>query len=198
MKISPKYSKSDWKNLNLEDNNTKDWVKAIEIFDDRINGRFLEQIKILEENPNKKIREFSGFTTMAIDCLLIETLQQFNDGKPETPPRKAKDYFYNFFKQSKELNTFFTDKTKSDIFYNQIRCGILHQAQTKNKSIIRTGKNLPVLSWVNPSNNEEGLVINRKKFHKIIKDIYKKYLKELKNNKKIRENFKKKMNFIIN
>jgi len=51
---------------------------------------------------------------------------------------------------------------KAEMFYAQIRCGILHRAETKESSKIRTSHELPVVIFTKEKN---GLIINRKKFH---------------------------------
>src|ERR1700730_16968447 len=43
---------------------------------------------------------FSGFAVIATDCLLIETIQQFYEGKAETPRGKSEQYFRKFLTQT--------------------------------------------------------------------------------------------------
>jgi len=69
---------------------------------------------------------------MAIDCLLIETLQQFIKGVSETPRRKNECYFKNFL-ISRFKEDF--DDEKAKMFYEQIRCGILHCIRPKQKKV---------------------------------------------------------------
>jgi len=52
-----------------------------------MDGRFLDPISDLKD------KKYTGFLIMAIDCLLIETLQQFIEGVPETPRGKNESYF---------------------------------------------------------------------------------------------------------
>lgn len=95
---------------------------------------------------------------MAIDCLLIETLQQFAEGVSETPDGKSGCYFKNF------LISYFKedfDDEKAKMFYKQIRCGILHQAETKESSKIKTSHELPIVKF---TKEKDGLIINRKNF----------------------------------
>ena len=125
---------------------------------------------------------------MALDCLLIETIQQFIEGVPETPRRENKCYFKKFlisrFKEG------FDDK-KAEMFYDQIRCGILHQAETKESSKIKTSHELPIIKF---TKEKDGLIINRKKFHEKLKKVIKLYIEELKDttNELLRKNFRKK------
>ena len=184
MRISPKYKDNDWKELRFD--KEKDWEKGIKIFKNRIHGRFLDPVFDLEK------KEYTGFLIMAIDCLLIETLQQFIEGVPETPRGKNESYFKKFlisrFKED------FDDK-KAKMFYEQIRCGILHQAETKESSKIKISRELPIVKF---TKEKDGLIINRKKFHEKLKKAIKVYIEKLKDtiNEPLRKNFRKKMDYI--
>ncbi|NGM74732.1 hypothetical protein [Sphingobacterium sp. SGL-16] len=195
VKISPKYSKSDWDTLNLI-HGSKDWNTAVDIFEDRMYGRFFNQIKILENNKDREVGKFAGFAIIALDCLIIETLQQFYNGQKETSGHHS-IAFHNFFQKSNDFRAFFTSKRKSYIFYSHIRCGILHQAQTKKKSLIHIRKE-PILAWANNNDIEEGILIQRHLFHQEILSVFSNYCNELRNpiNTKLRTNFKSKMDYI--
>jgi hypothetical protein len=71
MKLSPKYSLDDW---NRAFEGAPDWEKAIDIVEDRIQGRFIRWI-----DPMLR-QEFAGFAIVALDCLLLETLHGFRAG----------------------------------------------------------------------------------------------------------------------
>jgi hypothetical protein len=92
--------------------------------------------------PLQKIpKEFkSGFLMMASACLLIESLQQFYLGKNDTR-RQSEDAFKAFFERvEREENLFPGFAADSHNFYTNIRCGILHQAETKGGyRILRRG-----------------------------------------------------------
>jgi hypothetical protein len=135
MRISPNYTAAAWKALQFSSED--DWQEAIKIFEDRMRGRFLDLVDMIEH------RQFAGFTVLAIDCLLIETLQQFREGKPETPRSQSGDYFIRFLTTT-SFGKHFTANT-ADMFYRQIRCGILHQAEVKKSSRIRIASNLPLV-----------------------------------------------------
>jgi hypothetical protein len=191
--ISPKYSNSDYKIARDGD----DWPKMIEIFIDRLEGRFLKPIRLII-NDDSGIGEFAGFSIIAIDCLIIETLQQFYDGKDKTPKYQGKDKFKNFLTNSKYFNSFF-DEELADIFYEHFRCGLLHQGQTMGKSLIKTGQNSMIVP-VTPDNIKVGFKLDRNKFHDALEQEINNYVIKLTNNKdkSIREHFIKKMNFICN
>jgi hypothetical protein len=108
MNISPRYTDSDWKALNLA--NSCDWRVAVRILDDSLNARFFEAVEAFEG------QEFSGFAVLALDCLLIETLQQFKEGVDETPHRKVQKYFTNFL-TTPPFSSYFT-KASVSTFYD--------------------------------------------------------------------------------
>lgn len=90
----------------------------------------------------------SGFLRMAIACLMIETLESFKQGVKDTKKkgeglRMFKDFFRN---ESDDFPEF--DKIHKQFYYN-IRCGILHQAETTNAwRILSSGQllNIPARS----------------------------------------------------
>lgn len=185
MKISPYFTDSDWLRLHFTDES--DWQEAIKIFRDRIEGRFFIPIQRMVGY------KFSGFAIIALDCLLVETIQQFKKGVYETPKGKGFEYFEEFLTKT-GFKAYF-DKKLAMKFYKQIRCGIIHQAETKNSSTIRKADSLPLVKL---SDDGEGIVINRKKFHNQLESEFTKYLDELGKpfNRTLRENFKKKMDYI--
>lgn len=128
--ISPRFSKDDYLDLHLTQNSSdENWIQAVSIFDDRLYGRFWVPINILSTNINE-----NGFAIMALECLLIETLLQFDLGVEETPSGNCQKYS-QFLKN--HLSEHFNNKT-SRRFYSDIRCGILHSAQTKRGSMLTT------------------------------------------------------------
>ena len=84
MKIAPGgITENDWRMLDLSKHQRADWAKAITIFRKRIQERFIEPVDTLieiERNLPRTRRKY-GFAILAIDCLLIETLQAFRYGK---------------------------------------------------------------------------------------------------------------------
>lgn len=185
MSISPKYRVYDWKALTFS--NEEDWQKAIVIFEDRIRGRFLNFIDLI------KCHKYSGFAVLALDCLLIETLQQFREGKKETPNRMGPKYFIRFLTETSFCEFF--NKEIAEKFYKQIRCGILHQAEAKGNSLVRIGQNEPL---VKSTEDDKGVVVNRKLFHEQLVKVFEEYLSDLRDpsNEAERDNFKKKMDYI--
>lgn len=185
MKISKNYSTEDW--IKLKFDNEHDWKEASKIFYDRLHSRFLKPIEMIEDY------ESSGFAIMALDCLLIETYQQFLEGKKDSSNGGSKKCFKRFFRDSSFKEDF--EEKMADMFYDHVRCGIFHQAETKSNTKIRTTSNLPIVKY---TNNKDGLIINRRKFHKKFILIIESYIEDLKNPSKedLREKFRDKMNLI--
>jgi hypothetical protein len=88
MYISPRYSVSNWKMLNLS--TPSDWQTAVRVLEDRLNARFVDAAEAIDQ------QDFAGFAVLALVCLLIETLQQVKEGVGETPRRKGEQYFVSF------------------------------------------------------------------------------------------------------
>lgn len=189
--ISPKFRKSHWQQAHANN----DWERMVEIFQDRIEGRFLKPVRLIANHVD--IGEFSGFSILALDCLIIETLNQFYSGLNETEGEHKKA-FWNFFKNSEFFKNHFTRK-KAFTFYSHYRCGILHQAQTKGKSVVRIDQRTMIQSVEN--DNSESLIVDRALFHKALEQEILSYMEKLKlggneNSEKLRSNFVKKINFI--
>ena len=65
---------------------------------------------------------------MAVSCLVIETLESLSiQGKNDTKGH-SKEMFAAFFKRNTPLGVF---AGGDDWFYKKIRCGILHQSETR-------------------------------------------------------------------
>lgn len=184
--ISPNYNKDSYLNLNLTLQSSEfDWNTAVTIFKDRIEGRFLNQIDLLSNDVNA-----NGFTIMALNCLLIETLYQFKEGKDKTPSRCNKDVYSNFLIQ--EFPGVFNIKNIAESFYTDIRCGILHSAQTKNESRLSDREDVVVTFEGN------ALVVSVKGLSSLLKTYFEHYLQKLAdpNEVTLRNNFINKMKFV--
>lgn len=183
MQISPRFEVGDWKALDLT--KSSDWRKAVRMLEDRLNARFFDAVAAIQD------QDFSGFAVLALDCLLIETLQQFKEGVNETPRRKVEGYFVNFL-TTPPFRAYFT-KTSASMFYQHFRCGILHQAEIKGSSRVwRVG---PLVA---PTSDGKGLVINRKLFHSVLRRAFAAYLRTLRSrtDATLSQNFIQKMGYI--
>jgi len=115
VKLSSKVTVDDYhRMLNKMD---KDAIANLVV--SRFTERYLDPI---ESGTDTK----SGFTIMAVCCLMIEAMESFLQGL-ESSDGKSKKMFSSFFARENEFATF---SLVSAAFYKHIRCGILHQAET--------------------------------------------------------------------
>lgn len=103
---------------------------------------------------------------MAVGCLMIETLESFRLGILNTQGH-SKEMFDSFFQTEESL---FPDFKNIKRFYKDIRCGILHQAETTNAwRIILYG----------PIVDKEKRTINAEKFIEALQAALEKYKHDL-------------------
>jgi len=191
MQIAPGVDATVWQALSLDDLDSTDWNTAVQILEARIGHRFIEPIDYLitaEESKPATERRF-GFTVLAVDCLLVETLGAFIDGLEDTEGT-SKDTFCKFLTKRPHFSSDFT-QSLAEKFYKEFRCGILHQAEIGGQSKV----------WsVGPVIRVDGnrLIVNRNIFHERLKKEFKNYLTELGDPKNggLRKNFRKKMDFV--
>ncbi|MGZ8846833.1 MAG: hypothetical protein ACXW3C_10250 [Pyrinomonadaceae bacterium] len=128
-----------------------------------------------------------------MDSALIETLEQFRRGKPKTPGGKVKEYFVAFLTETAFSRHF--DCELARLFYEHIRCGLLHQTEAKGTSRIKRGRGLALASY---TVDRKGIVINTRSFHELLEQVIEKYVDELHmpESNTLRQAFRKKMNYI--
>ena len=179
--ISPKYRASDWMTLQLRDGTETDWLKAVDIVEDRIRNRFVRWIDSIEGS------KFSGFAVIALDCLLIEALVGFLTGKSSGGP----DHLLTGALTNGEFR--FTEPEAED-FRKHVRNGIIHDSETRAGWIIRPGHpDGQVLTKTG-----KGTSLNRNAFHRALKHELDTWLARLRNgDKKLRDNMKNRMTEII-
>lgn len=190
--ISVNYKKEEYMFLELSpySTNSNSWRRAIDIFEDRIEGRYLKVLSNLMYQ-NNLMRD--GFVIMAVNCLLLETLLQFKMGWDETPSGQNKRSYTIFLKEA--FPTVFKTNKSAEKFYTDIRCGILHSAQTKKKSKLTFDKNY-VIDLVNYE-NEDYIYVDVYNMTQVIEKYYLNYVRNLKIEKhNDRFNFVKKMDYI--
>jgi hypothetical protein len=189
--IAPGVRNTDWQELNLTPQSARDdWTKAVAMFGKRID-RFLVPIDLMSSS------EFSGFAIIALDCLLIETLQSFRVGRSnpvETNDRQSARMMVDFLTQRLLFKASFEDEEKARLFHNHFRNGILHQAEVKSSGRIR----IDTPEMIMPSDDSQSLVVNRRKFHEALAQEAQAYMSELVDgvDTDLRRHFIKKMNEI--
>ena len=127
LRISPQYKAEHWRKL--DKSKEEDWPPAAAIVHDRLHGRFLKFADMCLKEDS------SGFVVLSIDCLLVETLQQFIEG--ETRDWSDSERSFKRFLAGPRFATSFIPPQTRRRFYLDIRCGLLHQAEAKKKWLVR-------------------------------------------------------------
>src|ERR1700733_7076351 len=117
------------------------WRQAFdEYFHARLSLRYLNPIKILQENGTF---QGEGFSIVAIQCTLIEFLESTIQGRiyryrrPGDPPLGRHEYsnsgdlFVSFLITRQPFDKDFNPQLARE-FYEGVRCGLLHEARTKD------------------------------------------------------------------
>jgi hypothetical protein len=189
-KISSAHWASDWA-VDLADRHSPLWPQAIEIIRDRFESRYLKSISTLINNTDKVIKYNCGFLVMSLDCLFIETLNQFYLGLKKTTDRYYRSNgnanlrwnwqaFRDFFLHSSNFPSFKGNDTIVEVFFNEIRCGLLHQAESKTNSLINI-REKQMLTLITANDPKGGIILNRNLFHDALVKEFEKYLNDLKN-----------------
>jgi hypothetical protein len=185
---------ADYKKLNLDpkDLNNNNWLTAIEYLERRLSERFIEPANLLikaESHLEPKDKKF-GFTILAIDFLLTETLECFYEGIIDSSGQ-SKPIFARFLTQRDSFKSYFKTLGDGKDFYKKFRCGILHQAQTSADTKVWTVGDLICQSG-------QYTIVNRDKYHELLMQEIEDYLKKLRARTDVTllANFKNKMDFI--
>jgi hypothetical protein len=97
VKIAPQYSVRDWRALELDPETPRspEWCTASEILKARICDRFFDPADALIRLGEGYRPQRFGFAILAIDFLVIETLQGFRDGVVNHS-RRSRELFTKF------------------------------------------------------------------------------------------------------
>ena len=192
MEIAKRIYDTDYKKLQLLNLQSDDWLIAIGYLERRLNERYIEPVEILIDSEKGKtaIDKKFGFTILAIDCLLAEAIQSFYDGITESKG-KSRVLFVKFLREMSGFRNHFLTNSDAQEFYDNFRCGILHQGQTFGDTKV----------WaVGQLIEKRGkcMIVNREEFHNRINEEFKIYIAELRKRQDyiLLNNFKQKMDFI--
>lgn len=193
--------------------NLEDWIRKgsktelADFFFDRFYVRYLKPFEF--ENTEYIKTHKNGFAIMTSCCLLIETFVSFTNSEFKDTKNKSERSFGYFFLKNKEFNSFSkggldlskyekqTDKYLNNKgipkdFYSNVRCGILHNGETKNNwKILRKGELF----------DEKNKSINATKFMNnlvtVIKQFQDKLLNSDFNNDEIWKTYKARLEYLI-
>jgi hypothetical protein len=133
----------DWQNTSQElrsGANAKVWENVVlEYYMARLEFRYLSPISLLQKHGTFL---GEGFSIAAIQCTLIEFLESTVQGKSYRYLRRGEtlgdfeysmssDIFTNFLVSRAPFSAEFNNPLAND-FYTGVRCGLLHEARTKN------------------------------------------------------------------
>ena len=180
LRISPNYTSRDWERLSCA--SEADWHSAAAIVKDRLHGRFIRYA------DDAILSEFSGFIVLAVDSLVMETLQQFREGYIKEwgdSERMIKECL-----KGHRFQPAF-DALARKRYYKDIRCGLLHQAEAKRMWLVRRGEPAILQRWP----DKKGYTIDVKLFHQAVNDSLSDYLDDVVRPEKndLRDNLWKKM-----
>ncbi len=134
----------DWKAFKptLAANDRMQWEKAFaDYFHTRLRLRYLDPIKVLQDNGTF---QGEGFSIAAIQCSIVEFLESTVQGKGYRFLRKGdpalglyeyssgSDIFISFLLHRTPFDKDFKDEQTARDFYVGVRCGLLHEARTKD------------------------------------------------------------------
>lgn len=134
----------DWRNfrpLLLGAADAALWQTAFhEYLRERLRLRYLEPIAVLQANGTL---QGEGFSIVAVQCTLIEFLESTVRGVRYRFTRKGEQLgefeyssssqmFEDFLVSRRPFNIDFASRELAHEFYTAVRCGLLHEAQTKN------------------------------------------------------------------
>jgi hypothetical protein len=175
--ISPRYKAADWAALRPRLEGVLDraaWSEACEIVADRVRNRFLTPIQLLMNDPNSAEYGF-GFAMLAIDCLLIDTLQSFREGRTSGNEARSTKAFIDFLVERPRFASAFVGKSRAREFVDNVRNGLLHDGETRGGWRIRQGlPNGKILE-----KTADGWILYRDRFHLALEAEFSDYLEQL-------------------
>ena len=175
IEIAPTFSCDDWDRLKTKLDPNGEWVasptqwqRAIEVVERRIQTRFLAPADQLQSVP------YAGFAIMALDCLLIETLQAFKSGKHAENFKESRKAYEAFLTSSPRFQKYFSSARVQD-FYTNVRNGLLHDGETRGGWLVKANAQYDL---VDPQSNGF-VIVNRQRFHDALVKDFKAYVHDL-------------------
>jgi hypothetical protein len=161
--------KTDWTKIREKLSTTykydKTWEEAILLFDKRLKRKFFDPVQLIIDQRTLK---GEGFTIVTVQCALIEMFAAFrlgrifNHNKTSDSPkyeynesqkmfisllRSASIFKDNFWELNQRGNVVIDKPYNSKDFYKNVRCGLMHEARTKeNWHITATPETISVKS----------------------------------------------------
>lgn len=125
-------------NLSAEETDTAEWQELLKAFRRRIHERFLKPISELARHDKKDVPPTRpGAAILALDCLLIDTIQSFREGRETTGEMSPARSFKSFLTHPRFSD--FNSEDRSD-FFGDVRNALLHNGETRKNWKFRIDK----------------------------------------------------------
>jgi hypothetical protein len=165
---------------------------ACDYFHTRVATRYLDPIAAIMK---LKRNQGEGFSIVAIQCSMIEFLESTVQGvsycyRPwgSATQLSAHEYsdsqllFVDFLRKREPFKEDFKTKRIAQDFYVGVRCGLLHEAKTKNAWLIQA--NGPAVIGLQPKK-----ILYRNNFQKALEEFIRSYETDLESNTHLQEAF---------
>ena len=223
MRIAGQLTVKDWEELKsiLKPEENENWDNAFHFFEERIRTRYLEPIQSILDMERY---EGEGFAAVSLQCSLIETIESFINGwvynakKDEKEELEKNSWYKNTLHKNNRVGSvnsaeifisffkkrlpFIKMNINGLLFYQEVRCPLLHETQTKN--IWRIKKCSSATKSYDESHMSK--IIYRDQFQRDIKTVIEDYKKAIIEGEKfgegeisikdLRENFCAKFNHL--
>ncbi|WP_238326046.1 gamma-glutamylcyclotransferase family protein [Bryobacter aggregatus] len=170
--------------LTSEPEDASAWSLVINAISRRIDERFLKPIDDLarfDDDDNLPYRP--GFAILALDCLLIDTVQSFREGRTTTGEHSPA-YSFKSFLRNERFSDF--NSADRDEFFGYVRNAILHNGETRKDWRIRIDND----SMLTRGPTTKARTLNRKRFHDAVKASCQDLISDLHNgDSEVRKNF---------
>ena len=143
------------------------WTKIIDVFTRRLDERYLRPIEHLDRCENSELSMIPGFAMLALDCIVIDTLQSFREKRRRTTKKSFQAFLKHAFEE-------FTSTDAVD-FWMDIRNGLLHDGEARHDWTV--AKNTPGVLWKDPVTGRR--TINRTRFHATVRSQLKEFCSKL-------------------
>lgn len=160
--------------------------------DTRLSRRYLDPIKGIA--GSRKLKG-EGFLILTIQCSLLEFLASLRlgwnyshgaDWGVDFKYGDSKRLFVDFLRRNTPFSNFIPTKAKATTFYRDIRCGLVHEAQTKEGWVVKGGTSrYPLVDFDNK-------IVNRDAMSDAIDDYLANYRQALKIDQGLQEAFVRK------
>ncbi len=174
--IAPGYTADQWQHLSAtldtatvgrQPDGRDVWAEAGRVVKSRLQSRYLFPIDGLRKVP------YTGFLIMAIDCMLLETLQGLIEGL-HAQPGHSKQFFRDFLTSRDHFRASFSTPQIANNFYDNVRVGLLHDGETRNGWLIRIDQ--PTLL---ETRSDGYVIVDRDRFHDALTKEFDRYFVEL-------------------